>query len=336
MAARFHMSPDHSFPARIAVSRRRFLHGAALIAVCAPASALQPRRLAARESPHPLSVSEIAPGVFVYSGRHEPATAENLGGVSNAGFVIGDTAVAVIDTGGSYGFGNALRDAIKSRTDLPIRYVINTHMHPDHVLGNAAFEIDQPAFIAHHKMGRGLAARAERYLAVAEEELGADAFSGTRIVPPTHNVETQEVIDLGGRRLRLDPQPTAHTDNDLIVFDDLTRTLFLGDLLFVGHVPALDGSIRGWLSVIASLSKVEAARAVPGHGPASVPWPAAITSEQRYLEAIATDVRAMIAKGGTLSEAMETAALSERDAWELFDDYHARNVSAAFAELEWE
>lgn len=336
MTARFHRSPDHSFPARIAVSRRCLLRGAALIAACAPASGLLPRRPLAGESSHPLAVSEIARGVFVYSGPHEPATAENLGGVSNAGFVIGDAAVAVIDTGGSYRFGSALRDAIRSRTDLPIRYVINTHMHPDHVLGNAAFEIDRPAFIAHHKMGRGLAARAERYLAVAEEELGAEAFAGTRIVPPTHNVETQEVIDLGGRHLRLYPQPTAHTDNDLVVFDDLTRTLFPGDLLFVGHVPALDGSIRGWLSVITKLSKVEAARAVPGHGPASVPWPAAILPEQRYLEAIATDVRAMIAQGATLSEAMETAALSEKDAWELFEDYHARNVSAAFAELEWE
>lgn len=314
------------------------LHAAAALAVCAPAAALAPRRSLAHtpERSHPLAVTEIAPGVFVHAGRHEQVTAENLGGIANAAFIVGSEAVAIIDTGGSHRFGNALRDAVKTKTDLPIRYVINTHMHPDHVLGNAAFELDEPAFVAHYKMGRGLAARADRYLAAAKELMGEEAFSSTRIVLPTQEIEDVEMLDLGGRQLRLIPQPTAHTDNDLVILDELTNTLFPGDLLFVDHVPALDGSIRGWLSVIAALRKIEAAQAVPGHGPASVPWPGAIGPEERYLAAIAADVRAVIAKGGTLSQAVASAGLSERDAWKLFDDYHARNVSAAFAELEWE
>src|SRR5665647_3671635 len=111
--------------------------------------------------------------------------------------------------------------------------------------------------------------------------------------------------------------------------------MFLGDLLFSKHVPALDGSIRGWLGLIAKLeARRDVKLAVPGHGPASMPWPSALGAEQRYLSKVADDVRMMIKQGKTLAEAADTAGLSEKDAWVLFKEYNARNVSAAFAELE--
>jgi glyoxylase-like metal-dependent hydrolase (beta-lactamase superfamily II) len=130
---------------------------------------------------------------------------------------------------------------------------------------------------------------------------------------------------------------TAHTDNDVTVFDKTTGTLFLGDLLFAKHVPAIDGSIRGWLTLLGELeARKDIARVVPGHGPPSLAWPAALAPQKRYLEAVAADVRAMLKQGRTLADAMKSAGLSEKDAWLLFKEYHARNVSAAFAELEWE
>ena len=320
------------------VTRRSLVQTAILLAISGAASAWAPTRLNARESQETdtLPVTELAPGIFVHAGTHALASAANLGGISNAAFIIGEECVAVIDTGGSYRFGVALREAIRARTDRPIRYVINTHMHPDHVLGNAAFRGDQPAFVAHSKMGRGLAARSGSYLSAARTLLGEEAFAGTVLVLPTQAIETSRTIDLGQRTLRLDPQPTAHTDNDLVIFDDRTRTLFTGDLLFVDHVPALDGSILGWLEVIARLRVFAAERAVPGHGPASVSWPDALDPQERYLQAIVRDVRAMIEEGQTLKQAMSTAAIGEKGGWEMFEDYHARNVASAFAELEWE
>lgn len=280
--------------------------------------------------------NEIAPGVFVHNGAHALATAANGGDICNVSFVIGDQAVAVIDTGGSATTGAALKAAVAARTSLPVRFVINTHMHPDHVLGNAAFAADGVTFIAHHKLARALAERGETYLEAAREQLGDAGFSGTRIVLPTQGVEQEAVIDLGGRTLTLQARPTAHTNNDLTVRDSKTDTLFLGDLLFSQHLPTIDGSLRGWLKLLPVLEAEGAARAVPGHGPAAMPWPQADTDLKRYLETLATDVRADIAAGRTMTQAIETAGRSESDKWQLFAEHHARNVSAAFAELEWE
>lgn len=308
--------------------------GAALLARWAPTEWWHPTGAAAASSG--ANLSEIAGGVFVHRGVHGVYTPENIGDISNCGFIVGRDAVAVIDTGGTALFGARLREAVRTVTNRPIGYVINTHMHPDHVLGNAAFRSDNTAFVGHHKLAAALAARAERYLAYNRAEVGEAGFAGTEIVLPTQAVETTRDIDLGGRVITLEAQRTAHTDNDLTVRDHATGTVFMGDLVFAEHVPTIDGSIRGWIALLEGLSKVPAARIVPGHGPVQMPWPSAAEPLQRYLDAVARDVRKAIRDGRTLSEAVASAAQEERGHWELFDRYHARNVSAAFAELEWE
>lgn len=288
------------------------------------------------EASEALAVREVAPGVFVHQGRYEMQSPENRGDMANASFVVGNDAVAVIDTLGSAVAGRDLKSAIRAVTDKPILYVVNTHMHPDHVFGNAAFKEDNPTFVGHYKLPRGLATRADRYLAINKQMLGGAAFEGVEIILPTLTVEKSMTLDLGGRALVLEAQPTAHTDNDLILTDTATNTLFLGDLLFSVHVPTLDGSIRGWLALLDELGRRQAARVIPGHGPHAMELPEALKPEQRYLAAIAEDVRRLIKEGKTLEDATRIAGFSERDAWELFDRYHVRNVSAAFAELEWE
>lgn len=281
-------------------------------------------------------VREVAPGVFVHRGVHGVYSSENGGDICNTGFIIGSEAVAVIDTGGTARLGTALRQSIAALTNRPIRYVINTHMHPDHVLGNAAFRADNPAFVGHHKLAAALSARAERYLAYNKAAVGEAAFAGTEIVLPTHPVAQRTELDLGGRRLILEARSTAHTDNDLTVVCAQTSTMFTGDLVFSGHVPTLDGSIRGWIALLPELAKEPVARIVPGHGPATMDWPAAAQPLQRYLDAVASGVRKAIRKGETMSTAIAAVAQEERAHWQLFDEFHGRNVSAAFAELEWE
>ena len=315
---------------RPSISRQAFLRGS-LALVSVPLLHTLPARAATGAE-----MTEIAPGVFVHQGLYELQSPQNRGDMANASFVVGSESVAVIDTLGSAVAGSDLRDAIRSVTNKTICYVINTHMHPDHVFGNAAFKQDNPAFVGHHKLARGLGSRAERYLMINKRMLGEDAFEGIEVILPTVAVKDSLALDLGGRTLVLEAQPTAHTDNDLTVRDTETDTLFLGDLLFSVHVPTLDGSIKGWLALLDDLSQKRAARVVPGHGPHAMAHPDALTPEQTYLAAIAADVRELIKDGKTLEDAMKTAGLSQRESWKLFDHYHVRNVTAAFAELEWE
>jgi quinoprotein relay system zinc metallohydrolase 2 len=305
-----------------------------LILVLAPLAILVGLAFA-QEQQGALPVSEIAPGLFVHAGATALMTRENEGAIANVGFIIGNNAVAVIDTGGSLREGKKLLAAIRARTEKPIRYVINTHAHPDHLFGNAAFLEDGTSFVGHNNLPKALAVRGQFYIDAFRRIMGDDLIGEVRLVPPTLLVDGTLILDLGHRNLILRAWPTAHSDSDLTALDEQTGTLFGGDLVFLDHVPVVDGSIRGWLTAIDELGAISARRVVPGHGSVSN-WPDALVDERRYLEKLAADVRALVADGKPITAAAETAAASERSRWRLFDDYNARNATAAFSEIEWE
>ena len=283
----------------------------------------------------PLTLTEVADGVYVHEGMIGVPNAENAGDLANLGVVIGEKSVAVIDAGGTRAVGESLYLAIRELTDEPISTLIFTHMHPDHTLGGSAILESGATIYAHPKLNRGLRARAENYEASLSGLIGPKGFLGTRAVFPLKDIGTDTKIDLGGRVLELHAWPTAHTDNDLTVFDKETGTFFAGDLVFVDHTPALDGSLTGWLSVLDQFEG-QIKRLVPGHGPASIRWPEGGKPMQHYLNTLAAQTRTAIKKGESISRAVKHIGETERANWALFDEFNPRNATAAYKELEWE
>ena len=268
-------------------------------------------------------------------GVDEEATPDNADAIANAGFIIGGESVLVFDPGGSLADGAQLRAAIRALTPLPIRHVVMSHAHPDHVFGAGAFLDDKPAFVGHARLAAALATRGEYYRERLEAVLGAGA-AGPPVLP-TLEVKDRLELDLGGRMVRLTAHPLAHTDNDLTLLDAASGTLFCGDLLFVGRVPALDGSVLGWLQVLDALKATQGAtQAVPGHGPERVDWPAGAADLERYLRTLVLETRVAVRDNIGIEAAVARVGAGERGRWTLFEDYHGRNVTQVYKELEWE
>jgi quinoprotein relay system zinc metallohydrolase 2 len=283
-------------------------------------------------------MEDLGNGIYVHHGEHLDIDEGYQGDICNVSFVVGEKGVAVIDTGGSLKVGQHLRDALKKVTDKPILYVINTHVHPDHIFGNAAFVEDKPKFIGHEKLEQAMFSRKEGYDKLNVRFLGADA-KGTDIVAPTQVIKTQETLDLGDRQLKVTAHPNAHTNTDLTVEDSKTQTLFTGDLVFIERTPVIEGDIKGLIAEQETLKKLPFKQLVPGHGPTqknNTDGVKAINNAQNYFNVLLADIRANIKAGKSMTDTMATAAASEKNKWLLFDIANRRNVNNIFPALEWE
>lgn len=290
------------------------------------------------------AIENLGNGIYVHHGVHVDIDDGYHGDICNASFVVGSRGVAVIDTGGSLKVGTQLREAISKVTPLPVIYVINTHVHPDHIYGNAAFlprnpKEEKPEFVGHEKLANAMELRKEQYAKLNTKLLGDDA-NGSELVKPTISVKVKQTpsanLDLGGRTLTLTAHPVAHTNTDLSVMDSKTSTLFTGDLLFVERTPVLEGDIKGFINEIEQLKNSQPKQVVPGHGFVPKDWLTALNNEQRYLNILLTEIRASIKKGESMESAMNTVAVTEKDKWLLFEISNRRNVNTIYPALEWE
>ncbi len=282
-----------------------------------------------------MHLRRIADGVYEFQGAIALMDRANSGAIANLGVVIGNKGSAVIDTGGSVKEGRELLSAIRAISKKPVLYVINTHVHPDHIFGNAAFLGLGATFVGHANLPRAMAAQGPYYLKSFLPAMGHRLLADVKIVPPTLLVKDHRTLDLGGRKLALKTWAASHTDTDITIEDEKTKVLFAGDLLFVSHIPVIDNSLKGFILDTQRLQKQDARVVVPGHGPIPGDWHRAVADERHYFDVLQADLKASLQHGLGMRAAVRSAGSSQAHKWKLFDDYNKRNATTAYAELEW-
>lgn len=279
-----------------------------------------------------LSLEEILPGVFLHQGVHEQMTAGNAGAIANSGFVIGEKAVAVIDPGGSIRAGLKLRQAIRSVTNLPVKHVVLTHFHPDHVIGAVVFS-NGAEFVAHQNYPRAVTQRGDFYA-----ERFSFLFEGTEPIEysvPSQLVNSEYRIDLGNRELVVTAYPTGHTDNDITVTDLTTNSIWASDLVFEHRTPSLDGNLSGWLKILQDLAEQNFQTIIPGHGSPGN-WQRTVMPQITYLNDLKRNVKDQIDRGLALSDVLKSAERGDNQQWVLYREQHPTNLTKAYTELEWD
>jgi thiosulfate/3-mercaptopyruvate sulfurtransferase len=251
----------------------------------------------------PYPVVRLGRGVYEVPGD----TGRGSEGRPNAGFVVTDSGVAVIEALGSPYQGKRLLASVRAITGTPVRYLILTHHHPDHTFGAIVFKragarvVANPnrTMLAAENGDDDLVANWDRVVGV--RELQGFVFADTPDIPVTADT----TLVLGGRRLVIGYQANAHTIGDLTVWIPDARVLFAGDLLVEdGVTMVVDGSSAGVLAALTRISQYGARVVVPGHGRTVADPTAQIAATERYLDSARTAMQDALSTGRPLSRVL--------------------------------
>ncbi|MEW2549536.1 MBL fold metallo-hydrolase [Streptomyces sp. NPDC047002] len=264
--------------------------------------------------------------VTVADGVHAYVQAPGGWCVNNAGIVVGQDAVLVVDTAATEKRALALRDAVDALAHGPRRIVVSTHHHGDHTFGNHVLAGPHTHLVSHERGPGELLRRG-----TALQSLWPDVdWGNTPTVLPTFTVGESATLHLGGVTARLVHPGVAHTGDDLAVWLPEQRVLFAGDLVFSGAAPfVLMGSLAGSLEALARLRALRPRVVVGGHGP--VGGPELLDSVEEYLRWVSGLAERGLADG--LSP-LETARRADEGAFSKLLDRErlVGNLHRAFQE----
>ncbi len=296
--------------------------------VCAGPAWSQPAAPPAAKS-LPFTLRMIGPGVYAAIDGPEGRSG------SNAGFVIGDDGVLVIDSFFDPGATRALLGQIRSLTSKPVRYVVNTHYHIDHVAGDAVLR-EAGAVIIAHRNARG-------WLRTENAHLFGDHLTGPQrdqiaaLALPDLVTDHDITVWLGARKVDVRPV-LGHTGGDLVVSVPDAHVLFCGDLLWRRVSPnIIDGTVSRWVATLADFQAAPRADAtifVPGHGDvADLADVAALRGYLADLTAFTVQARAGGLSGDALLAQVLPRMKAKYGAWAAFDYFAPREIGFMEAEL---
>lgn len=251
----------------------------------------------------PLVIHQV-PGHPIYYSVGNPGipAQRNQGNTSNAGFVVTDDGVVVFDALGTPSLGWALLEAIRKITDKPVRYVVLSHYHADHIYGLQAFKDHTHAIIIAQDRAREYTEneetadeRADQRLDQRRAALAPWVNKDTRVVPPDITFNDRLLLTLGKRRFQMIYAGPAHSASDMMMMVEPDGVLFAGDIVQNSRVPFMnsdDVNTAHWLNGLAQVEKLNPTFIIPGHGTPSTKAKEAIAFTRDYI----TYVRAAMGK----------------------------------------
>jgi thiosulfate/3-mercaptopyruvate sulfurtransferase len=281
----------------------------------------------------PFPVRELAEGVYAVPGD----SGRGSEGRSNAGFVVTEEDVIVIDALGSPLQGERLVRAIREVTPLPIRWLVLTHHHPDHHFGAVVLERGGARVIAHPDRStvaaeQGGAALVEAWTAVVgREEMRGFEFADAPDVPVT----ADSTLELGGKTLVVAHPGPAHTPGDLFVWLPSERVLFAGDLLVEdGVTMVVDGDSKVLIGALDRLAALDPRVVVPGHGRIADEPRALIDLTRGYIEGLRVAMQAAIEEGRSLNQVLAGLPPAEENRPVSRPARERRNAVRVYLEME--
>ncbi|HMK50088.1 MAG TPA: MBL fold metallo-hydrolase [Thermodesulfovibrionales bacterium] len=212
-------------------------------------------------------LTRISEGVYSYIDTKGAAPANSFG--ANAGIIIGKDGILVVDTLISAKKAKAFINDIKAVSDKPIKYVVNTHYHLDHSLGNSEFARLGAIIIGQQNSIKDLSTNSPLPRA-SEYGLSAEDMEGTTMAPPLLTFTDRMAISLGDLTVELIYPGPSHTDDSILVYLPGQKVLFAGDILFTRYHPYMgEGDAAGWIKSLDFVSSLDADKIIPGHGPLS-------------------------------------------------------------------
>jgi len=284
------------------------------------------------EPVHP-GLRPLAPGVYAVVGD----TGRGSEGRPNAGFVVTDSGVIVVDALASPRQAEDLLGAIRSVTKQPVRWVVLTHHHPDHHFGTAVFRRLGARVIAHPDR-RVLASESGEDALTADwvRVVGLDAMRGFEFADkPDRPVTGTDTLRLGGRTLVISHPGAAHSAGDLIVWLPSERVLFAGDLLIEdGVTMVVDGSASVLLQALAALERLHPRTVVPGHGAIPRHPRALVATTRGYIVELQRAMRSAIERGVPMGRALSSFPPADETRPVSLNSRRRRNAVRVYVEEE--
>lgn len=282
-----------------------------------------------------MELKQVSDHVYYVQGEAGIAT-DNAGFISNAIAVVTDDGVVLFDALGSPSLAYKFYQKLREVTDQPIRKLIVSHYHADHIYGIQVFKDMGAEVLA--------PAGAEVYLdsAAATERLEERRFSlepwvndQTRLVKPDRYISETTHFELGGVSFTLDYLGEAHADGDMTLFIEPDRVLLSGDIIFEGRVPYLgDSNTRQWLATLESMETTGLVALIPGHGPAADNPNRALKATSRYLAFVRNNMHDAVENMDSFDEVYERIDWSEFKDLPAFDAANRRNAYQVYLSIE--